>query len=88
MPDALALHSKAQFPLDERLHEEREKAQGEERLDACLALEEDRCDLVHGLQLLEALLDAGLVLVRFQDLRWREAAVVGQQRDMPSVAWS
>ena len=45
-----------------------------------LVLQEHRRDLVHGLQLLEALLDARLALVGGEHLGRREAAVVGQQR--------
>ena len=64
----LALHGQAQLALDERLHEQREEVEGEQRLDAALVLQEDRGDLVHGLDLLEALLDGGLALVGLEHL--------------------
>ena len=59
---------------------EREEVQGEQRLDAPLVLQEHGRDLVHGLDLLEALLDGGLALVGVEHLGRREAAVVGEQR--------
>ena len=43
-------------------------------------LKEHRRDLVHGLELLEALLDARLPLVSGEHLLGREVVVVGQQR--------
>jgi len=52
----------------------------EQRLDAALVLEEHRGDLVHGLDLLEALLDHRLALVGLEHLRGAELPVVGHQR--------
>ncbi len=66
--------------LDERLHKECKEVQGEQRLDASLVLQEHGRDLVHGIDLLEALLDRGLALVGIEDLGGREAAVVGECR--------
>ena len=67
--DALAGHGAAQLALDEGLDQQRDRVQGEQRLDATLVLEEHRGDLVHGLDLLEALLDHGLALVGLEHLR-------------------
>ena len=59
----------------------RDDVEGEQRLDPPLVLEEHRRDLVHGLDLLEALLDHGLALVCLEHLGVAERAVVGHQRD-------
>jgi hypothetical protein len=54
--------------------------QGEERLDAPLILEEDGSNFVHGLDLLEALLDHRLALVGLEHLGRRPRPIVGDQR--------
>src|SRR5262249_52395042 len=66
--NVLTLHGKSQLALDDGRHEESEKIQGEERFDASLILEEDGSNFVHGLDLLEALLDHGLALVGLEHL--------------------
>jgi hypothetical protein len=48
------------------LQQESQEIQGEEHFDAARVLEKDRGDIVHGLDLLEALLDGGLTLVGLQ----------------------
>ena len=78
--DALARHGLAQLALDEGLNHQRDGVEREQRLDASLILEEDRGDLVHGLDLLEALLDHGLTLVGLEHLSGGELAVVGHER--------
>jgi hypothetical protein len=60
------------------------RVQGEQSLDAALILEEHRGDLVHGLDLLEPLLDHRLALVGLQYLRGSELTVIGQTGYMPS----
>ncbi len=62
------LPRRPQLPLDQRLDEQTEEVEGEERLDPALVLEEDRGDLVDGLGLLEALLDRRLALMGFEHL--------------------
>ena len=66
--DLLAFHSQTQLALDEGADEECEKVQREERLDAPLVLEKHRSNFVHGLDLLEALLDHRLALVSLKNL--------------------
>ena len=66
--DALALHGKTQLALDECLHQQGEEIQGEERLNAALVLQEHGSDLVHDLDLFEALFDRGLALVGLKNL--------------------
>jgi hypothetical protein len=73
-------HGRAQVAFDERLHEEREEVEGEERLDATGVLEQHGRDLVDGLGLLEPFLEGGLAFVGFEDLRRRQGRVVGEQR--------
>ena len=66
--DGLPLHRQAQLALDQCLHQKGEEVESEQRLNAALVLEEHGRDLVHGLDLLEALLDAGLALVGDENL--------------------
>jgi hypothetical protein len=67
--------------LDQRLDEQGEEVQGEEeRLDAPGVLEEHGCDFVHGLQLLEALLDLRLPFMGFEDLGRGKVTIVANQR--------
>src|SRR6185312_12863669 len=73
-------HRLPELALDERLDEKREEVDGEERLDARRVLQEHRGNLVHGLQLLEALLEPRLSLVGFEDLLRGERAVIGNER--------
>ena len=56
-------HSEAKFALDEGADEEGQEVQSEQCLDAALVLEEDGCNLVHRLDLLEAFFDHRLTLV-------------------------
>jgi hypothetical protein len=65
------------------MHEKHEKVECEERFNAVRALQEQWPDLVHGFELLEALLDGRLALVSFQYLSGSEVASVGQQRIHP-----
>jgi hypothetical protein len=64
---------------DERLDERREEIDGEGCLDARGVLQEHRCDLVHGFQLLEAPFEPRLSPVSFEDLLWCERAVIGYE---------
>ena len=65
--DVLPFHSEAKFALDEGADEERKEVQSEQCLDAALVFEEDGCNLVHRLDLLEAFFDHRLTLVSLQD---------------------
>ena len=64
----LPCHGQAKLTLDEGLNKQCKEVQGEQCLDPALVLEEDGRDLVHGLDLLEALLDHGLALVGQENL--------------------
>jgi len=78
-------HVSAELAFDERLHEEADEVEDEERLDAPFVLEQDRRDLVDGLDLLEAFLDGGLSLVRLEDLARGQSFIVRQQRILRRV---
>src|SRR5207244_9707318 len=60
--------------------QKRQEVEGKECLDAPGVLQKHRGDLVHGLDLLEALLDGRLTFVSLKHLRSGEAAIVAQQR--------
>src|SRR5215475_4933968 len=79
LPDFLALHGEAQVALNERLNQQCEEVQREQRLDPSLVLQEYRRNFVYGLDLFEALLDHRLALMRLQDLSPRQAAIIGNQ---------
>ncbi len=81
--DLLSFHGPAQIALDQSLDQEREEVEGKERFDPALVLEQDRGDLVHGLDLLETFLDRGLALVGLEDLRSGEGPIVAQKRVHP-----
>ncbi len=76
----LAFHRQAQLSFDERLDEKSQEIQGKERLDAHGVFEEHGRDLVHGLDLLEALLDGRLPFMGLEDLGGGQVTVVAKQR--------
>jgi hypothetical protein len=62
------------------LDQQSEEIQSEQRLDAARVLQEHRRDLVHGLDLLETLLDGRLAFMGLEDLDGSEVAVVADER--------
>jgi hypothetical protein len=76
--DIVALHCQTQLSLNETLNQQCQEIEREQRLNTPGVLEVNGCDLVHGLYLLEAFFNSGLALVRLQDLRGGELAIVGQ----------
>ena len=64
--DTLTLHGQTQLALHKGLDEERKEVHREERLDSALVFEKHGSNFVHGLDLLESLLDHGLALVRLK----------------------
>ncbi len=81
--DPFAFHGEAQLPLDERLDEKSQEIQGKERLDAHSVFEENGRDFVHGLDLLEALLDGRLSFMCLEDLGGSQVTVVTNERILP-----
>lgn len=78
--DVFALHREAQLALDERLNHQGEEVEREKSFDAPFVLQEHGRDLMHALDLLEALLDGWLALVGGENGCGREGAIVGEQR--------
>ena len=64
--DTLPRHGQTQLALNEGLEEKCQKVHGEERLDSAFVFEKHRSHFVHGLDLLESLLDHGRTLVRLK----------------------
>lgn len=64
--DALPVHGQTQLALNEGLEEKRQEVYGEERLDSAFVFEKHGSHFVHGLDLLESLLDHGRTLVRLK----------------------
>ncbi|MSR47462.1 MAG: hypothetical protein EXS13_10450 [Planctomycetes bacterium] len=77
--DPLLSHCASHLAFDQRLNQERQEVEVEERFDPPFVLEQHGRDLEDGLELLEPLLEGGLALMRGEPILRLERAVIGEE---------